>query len=169
MASPSNETTSKQCYLGGQDRYTAIYVTFNAAVCVVGLFGNLLVILSVVKFKTLRTTANRFIVSLSIADLLVCICIPYYVSFYFDVPYACEKYPCLIRYTTALYATIVSVLSLVGVAVDRYLAVVHALEYHQLMYRRWVWISIVGIYAYVAAIIFPIFGVSMLFIGIRQD
>lgn len=145
------------CVLGGRDEFTPFYVTVDSVIDVMGLFGNLLVVASVIKYKSLCTTTNLFVVSLAVSDLLVCLSIPYYITFYFDVPYMCDKYPCIVRYAITLYSMIVSVLTLIGVAVDRYLAVVHALTYNRLICGRWVTFSIFGIYIYVALLIFPIF------------
>lgn len=66
--------------------------------------------------------------ALAVADLLVGFNIPFYISFYFEVPYKCNQLICLIRYVIALYVTVLSVLLLIGVAVDRYLSIVHPLR-----------------------------------------
>ena len=82
---------------------------------------------------TLHTANNLFVVALAAADLLVGFNIPFYISFYFDVSYKCNVNLCLIRYSLALYVTVLSVLLLVGVAVDRYLSIVFPLKYHNIM------------------------------------
>ncbi|XP_038044996.1 melatonin receptor type 1B-A-like [Patiria miniata] len=54
-----------------------IVATMFLIAFVVGTIGNSLVILAVLLSKKLRTTTNAFVVSLSIADLLTCLVIPW--------------------------------------------------------------------------------------------
>ena len=42
-------------------------------------------------------THNLFVAALALSDLLVGINIPFYISFYFDLPYRCNKVACLAR------------------------------------------------------------------------
>ena len=73
--------------------------------------SGLLVIIAVVKFSVLRKPAtNHFVIALAIADLAVGLNIPFYVSFYFDVPYVCDPQICLGRYFIALWSTVTSML-----------------------------------------------------------
>ncbi|XP_041370960.1 cholecystokinin receptor type A-like [Gigantopelta aegis] len=52
--------------------YISIYVAiFNCVVFVVGIIGNVLVIQAVLRLKVMRTRMNYFLMSLSVADLLV--------------------------------------------------------------------------------------------------
>ncbi|CAG5134632.1 unnamed protein product, partial [Candidula unifasciata] len=52
--------------------YVTIYVTiFNVAIFLVGVIGNILVIVVVAKVKDMRTSINLYLVNLSVADLLV--------------------------------------------------------------------------------------------------
>ena len=55
---------------GGGHRYWALVLLVIPALTV---FGNVLVVLSVVKEKSLRSITNYFIVSLAIADIMVAI------------------------------------------------------------------------------------------------
>ena len=49
----------------------------NLMVAVLGIFGNLLVIVSVITSRKLRTANNALILNLAISDLTVCMCIPW--------------------------------------------------------------------------------------------
>ncbi|GFO44702.1 orexin receptor type 2-like, partial [Plakobranchus ocellatus] len=52
--------------------YVTIYVTiFNIIIFVVGIIGNILVILVVSRVKDMRTSINLYLTNLSVADLLV--------------------------------------------------------------------------------------------------
>ncbi|KAK7109378.1 hypothetical protein V1264_013428 [Littorina saxatilis] len=77
--------TSCQCYQGNQTSnetvpdmslpsYLFVYVTVTSAIIfLAGVFGNLLVIFVVVRMHSMRTRMNYFLVSLSVADLMVLI------------------------------------------------------------------------------------------------
>ena len=51
---------------------TILKVTLLTPIIICGVIGNLLVCISVFKFRNLRIVANYFIVSLAVADLAVC-------------------------------------------------------------------------------------------------
>lgn len=53
-------------------RYLYVYATFlNVVIFVVGVVGNLMVILVITCMRSMRTRMNYFLLSLSIADVLV--------------------------------------------------------------------------------------------------
>jgi len=45
----------------------------------------------------LHTANNLFVAALAVADFLVGLNIPFYVTFYFDMPYKCDRTVCAIR------------------------------------------------------------------------
>ena len=99
------------CGLGGLDALTPFLVPLNVLIAILAIGGNLLVIIAVVKFSVLRRPAtNHFVIALAIADLAVGLNIPFYVSFYFDVPYVYDPQICLGRYFIALWSTVTSML-----------------------------------------------------------
>lgn len=103
------------------------------------LVGNLLVIISLVKFKfRFRNVTNLFIGSLSSADCLVAVLtLPMYVAFYFDGErLARNKFLCLSKYSSVVCSMSASLTSLVAIAVDRYIAIIHPLKYTVLMTRK---------------------------------
>ena len=76
---------------------------------------------------------NLFVAALAVSDLLVALNIPFYVSFYFDVSFKCDRSLCVARYAIAIFVTVLSVVLLLGVALDRYLGVIHPLKHHRIM------------------------------------
>lgn len=120
----------------------------QCTLAVVALLGNLLVIVSVCRCPRLRTITNYFVLSLACADLLVALNVPFYDAFYFFEDLSCHRRLCMLRYWFATYSTACSSFSHLGVAVDRYVSVVHGISYHRLMRYRlavgyivFVWIS----------------------------
>ncbi|KAK8773290.1 somatostatin receptor type 4-like [Amblyomma americanum] len=121
-------------------KYNASSIIWVSAVqcslAVVALLGNLLVILSVCRCARLRTITNYFVLSLACADLLVALNVPFYDAFYFIERMSCRRRLCLLRYWFATYSTACSTFSHLGVAVDRYVSVVHGISYYRLMRYR---------------------------------
>lgn len=132
-------TQSDDCQLMGEhfDTATGVIVSCTLIISLVATVGNLLVIVAVCRFSVLRTPTNHFVAALALADLLVGLNIPFYVSFYFDVPYyACHPTFCQIKTFVAMWTTLSSFLLLIFVAVDRYVSIVHPLIYPQLVNGR---------------------------------
>ncbi|XP_043218137.1 adenosine receptor A2b-like isoform X2 [Amphibalanus amphitrite] len=145
---PPTEPAPSNCSLGGYTAMTPYVVTLDAIVCVAAVSGNLLVMVAVARFRSLRTTTNTFVVALAGADLLAALSVPYYISFYFDVSYRCEEGPCLARYFVTNATNTMSILLLVVVSVDRFVAVKLPLRYPALMSRRRALSLVVIIYVY---------------------
>ncbi|XP_041481846.1 rhodopsin, GQ-coupled-like [Lytechinus variegatus] len=57
-------------------RHRTIVAVIWCIVAAIGLFGNALVVVSVVVDKKLQTTTNILVVNLAIADFLTCLCLP---------------------------------------------------------------------------------------------
>lgn len=131
------ESNSCQVMVEHFDMATGVIVSCNLLISLLATLGNLLVIVAVVRFSVLRTPTNHFVAALALADLLVGLNIPFYVSFYFDVPYyTCHPTYCQIKNFVAMWTTLSSFLLLIGVAVDRYVSIVHPLSYPRLVSRR---------------------------------
>ncbi len=117
---------------------------------VLAIGGNLLMIVSVAKFSVMRRPAtNQLVTALAVSDLCVGLNLPFYVSFYFDVPYVCHPYACLGRYFVALWSTMSSMLLMIAVAVDRYVSIAHPFRYPLIMSRRVSLTLIAAIYVHV--------------------
>lgn len=95
----------------------------------VGIVGNLLVLLTILLQKQMRNTTNILILNLAIADLgLILLCVPFtglnYVS---SIWYFGDIWCRIVQYTSNVTAY-VSILLLVSMSVDRYLAIVQSFK-----------------------------------------
>ncbi|XP_067681520.1 adenosine receptor A2b-like [Haliotis asinina] len=97
--------------------------------------GNALVIMAIITTPKLQIPTNFFILSLAVADLLVGVfVIPLYSLYYLEVRFAIDnKYLCLIRYASVISSCGGSLLNLVCISVDRYIAVIYPLRYQALV------------------------------------
>ena len=121
----------------------------SIALSPVTIVGNLLVHISMYKFRNLRTVTNMFIGSLALADcFLGFVVLPFYALFYIDRTFARYKYLCLLKYSTVLASMSGSLYSLVAISVDRYIAILHPLTYPIIMTRKKAKIIISGIWIY---------------------
>ncbi|XP_070539722.1 QRFP-like peptide receptor [Ptychodera flava] len=108
----------------------AVVTLFYVVIFIFGVLGNILVIFVVCRNSDMRTSTNYFLVNLSVADLLVLvICMPvalletYIIDIWVLGEVMCKLVPFL-EHTTAQ----TSVLTLVAIAVERYVAFCHPLK-----------------------------------------
>ncbi|XP_056301269.1 trace amine-associated receptor 13c-like [Danio aesculapii] len=102
--------------------YVILYVA-AAAVALLTVCGNLLVIISVSHFKQLHTPANILILSLAVSDLLVGVFVmPFHLSWVIESCWISGPAMCLIFSFVTFQATCVSVHTVALIAVDRFLA-----------------------------------------------
>uniref|UniRef100_A0A8R1I160 G_PROTEIN_RECEP_F1_2 domain-containing protein n=1 Tax=Caenorhabditis japonica TaxID=281687 RepID=A0A8R1I160_CAEJA len=104
----------------------AILATIYTIIVVVGCSGNLLVVMSVVRFKALQSVRNMFIVSLSVSDIFVAIVSgsvtpisAFSKVWLFGAP-LCHLLP-LLQGTALSFST----LTLTAIAIDRYILICH--------------------------------------------
>uniref|UniRef100_A0A8C1QXM1 Trace amine-associated receptor 13c-like n=1 Tax=Cyprinus carpio TaxID=7962 RepID=A0A8C1QXM1_CYPCA len=104
----------------------SVYVILYAAAAAVSLltvFGNLLVIISVSHFKQLHTPANILILSLAVSDLLVGLFVmPLHLSWVIESCWISGPVMCSVLKIVNCQATSVSVHTVALIAVDRFLA-----------------------------------------------
>ncbi|XP_072030110.1 uncharacterized protein [Amphiura filiformis] len=98
---------------------------------IVGVVGNLLVCIAVWKAPKLRKVVNYFIVSLAVADLLVCtIVLPLAIHQEFhDIKWALARWVCRMWVTLDVCLSTASIYNLCLVSTDRYLAVAKPNQY----------------------------------------
>ena len=106
-----------------------IVPTIFGVIVLLGLLGNLLVILVVVSDKHMRNTTNILILSLAVADLLfIVFCVPFTAASYAMPVWPFGNVWCKVMQYMTYVCAYASVYTLVLMSLDRYLAVVHAIR-----------------------------------------
>lgn len=99
---------------------------------VVTVFGNILVIMSVVQYPPLRSVPNIFIVSLAVADLMVAIgVLPLNVVYNVTGVWLFGGVVCKLWLTCDVLCCTASILNLCAIALDRYRAITQPIAYAQ--------------------------------------
>ncbi|KAJ0176317.1 hypothetical protein K1T71_008491 [Dendrolimus kikuchii] len=121
------------------------------------LFGNVLVIMSVVRERTLQTVTNYFIVSLAVADLLVAVVVmPFGVYYLVHGSWGLPAFVCDVYIAMDVTSSTSSIFNLVAISVDRYIAVTQPIKYAKHKNNRRVWFTIVLVWLISATIGAPI-------------
>ncbi|XP_006823064.1 adenosine receptor A2a-like [Saccoglossus kowalevskii] len=108
------------------------YLVTEITIAVLAVFGNGLVMWVIFKYKRMQTITNLFILSLAVADFLVgLLAIPFAIMTSRGIPSNFQG--CLFMLSFLLWLCTSSTYSLIGVSVDRYLAIAHSLRYHTIM------------------------------------
>nr|AAA40680.1 adenosine receptor [Rattus norvegicus] len=129
----ANNTTTSALWL------QITYVTMEAAIGLCAVVGNMLVIWVVKLNRTLRTTTFYFIVSLALADIAVgVLVIPLAIAVSLEVQM--HFYACLFMSCVLLVFTHASIMSLLAIAVDRYLRVKLTVRYRTVTTQRRIWL-----------------------------
>lgn len=123
------------------------------------IFGNLLVIVSVMRHRKLRIITNYFVVSLAFADMLVAIvAMTFNASVQLTGHWAFGDFMCDVWNSFDVYFSTASILHLCCISVDRYYAIVKPLKYPINMTKKVVAIMILNTWLSPAVISFvPIF------------
>uniref|UniRef100_UPI00358E5CDC prolactin-releasing peptide receptor-like n=1 Tax=Myxine glutinosa TaxID=7769 RepID=UPI00358E5CDC len=108
----------------------SVFLPLYAFLTTVGVAGNSLLVAVLVRSRHLRTTTNFLLGNLALSDLLMCVtCVPISAAYAFEPcgwmygPVLC--YLVAIVQPTTVY---VSVLSLMTIAIDRYVVVAHPIQ-----------------------------------------
>ncbi|XP_069488820.1 adenosine receptor A3-like [Ambystoma mexicanum] len=136
----------------------AVYITIESIIAVFAVIGNVLVIWAVMLMPGFQNTTFYFIVSLSVADVAVgflvtplAIVVSLQVQIHF---YACLFMCCLL-----IIFTHVSIMSLLAIAIDRYLRIKIPTRYRFVVTQRRIWLA-VGVCWLVSSLmgLLPMFG-----------
>ncbi|XP_043823952.1 C-C chemokine receptor type 1-like [Dromiciops gliroides] len=95
-------------------------------VFIIGLLGNAMVVLILVKYKRLKTMTNIYLLNLAISDLLFLITLPFWIHYEWHRNWVFGNIMCKLLsglYYMGLYSEIFFIILL---TIDRYLAIVHA-------------------------------------------
>uniref|UniRef100_A0A3Q3IK83 G-protein coupled receptors family 1 profile domain-containing protein n=1 Tax=Monopterus albus TaxID=43700 RepID=A0A3Q3IK83_MONAL len=98
-----------------------LYITTELIIAVLAIIGNFLVCLAITRNKKLRTVTNYFLVSLAVSDILV----------------GLVAIPCAMLTDLELFVLLQSsILSLLAVAAERYMAILLPFQYQHVMSPR---------------------------------
>lgn len=130
-----------------------------AGIIVASIFGNLLVIISVMRHRKLRVITNYFVVSLAFADMLVAMfAMTFNASVQIFGSWLFGYFMCDVWNSLDVYFSTASILHLCCISVDRYYAIVRPLKYPISMTKGVVALMICGTWISPAVISFlPIF------------
>uniref|UniRef100_A0A8K9XZ80 G-protein coupled receptors family 1 profile domain-containing protein n=1 Tax=Oncorhynchus mykiss TaxID=8022 RepID=A0A8K9XZ80_ONCMY len=121
--------------LGQRKEYDYNYfaLVLGVPLILIIILGNVLVCLSVLTERSLKTATNYFIISLSVADLLLAVLVlPLYVySEFLGGTWTLSTYICDALMTMDVMLCTASILNLCAISVDRYIAVVVPLKYNR--------------------------------------
>lgn len=118
-----------------------IYITVESLIGLCAIVGNVFVI-GVIKLNpSLRTTTFYFIISLALADVAVGVLVmPLAVVVSLGI--VIGFYPCLLMTCLLLIFTHASIMSLLAIAVDRYLRVKLTVRYRRVTTQRRIWLAL---------------------------
>ncbi|XP_029989154.1 LOW QUALITY PROTEIN: adenosine receptor A1-like [Sphaeramia orbicularis] len=138
----------------GEVMYTVVEVLIAISCCV----GNMLVILSLWISKNIQQPTYCLIVSLAVADFLVgCVAIP--MAVIVDRRVNTSFSACLFLSCVVILLTLVSVLTLTAIAVDRFLRVYIPLRYKRTVTQRLSWFVVAACWLIALPLSFtPMFG-----------
>uniref|UniRef100_A0A7N8X3A2 Dopamine receptor D4 related sequence n=1 Tax=Mastacembelus armatus TaxID=205130 RepID=A0A7N8X3A2_9TELE len=113
--------------------YNYLALVLGVPLILIIILGNVLVCLSVLTERSLKTATNYFIISLAVADLLLAVLVlPLYVySEFLGGVWTLSTYICDALMTMDVMLCTASILNLCAISVDRYIAVVVPLKYNR--------------------------------------
>ncbi|XP_064177515.1 C-C chemokine receptor type 7 [Anguilla rostrata] len=100
-----------------------------SVICVVGLVGNLLVMLTYVYFKQLKTMTDVYLLNLAAADLLFVLTLPFWAANCLD-KWVLGLFLCKAMYSIYKISFFSGMLLLTCISVDRYFAITRAIKAH---------------------------------------
>ncbi|XP_065212879.1 dopamine D2-like receptor isoform X2 [Planococcus citri] len=152
-----NKNSSLNQTVFGEEANRNYWALLLFIIPIVTIFGNVLVILSVYRERTLQSVTNYFIVSLALADLLVAIgAMPFAVYALLNGKWGLPAFVCDFYIATDVTCSTSSILNLVAISIDRYIAVTKPIKYAKHKNNRRAWLTIVFVWALSAAIGSPI-------------
>ncbi|XP_077191010.1 adenosine receptor A3 [Paroedura picta] len=141
-----------------EDTLLIVYIAIEALTAVLATLGNALVIWVVKLIPANQNTTFYFIVSLALADIAVGILvIP--LAIVVSLGITMHFYACLLVCSLLMVFSHASILSLMAIAIDRYLRVKLPTQYRTIVTRRRIWMAL-GICWFISLLVglMPMFG-----------
>ena len=91
--------------------------------CIIGVLGNIFVIVAIIRFKVFHTPSYFILISLSAADLLSLLAIPLELVMHLTTDGAAYAYGCYIIWYTSVLGAYMNVNTICVTSVDRFIAV----------------------------------------------
>ncbi|KAL3068464.1 hypothetical protein niasHT_030755 [Heterodera trifolii] len=134
------------------------YALALAFVPLMTIFGNALVILAVCRDKSLRNVTNLLIMSLAISDLLVALCVMFFAVYYEWNSFVWDLGPtlCNLYIGADVACSTASILNLLAISLDRYIAISHPLAYCQIGTNSRAYVSIALVWAVSISVAIPL-------------
>lgn len=96
--------------------------------------GNVMTIMAVTMCRNLKKrVSNKCILNLAVSDLTVGLTLPYHIAFYLNAKLRNEKETCIMKFALIILACSASIVNVIIVAVDRYIAILYPLHYTKYM------------------------------------
>lgn len=110
----------------GENKWKTIVITLYAVVIIFGFFANLLVVVVIIRYKQLHTVTNIFICYLAIADVALCVFnLPLQLHYQLSNNWMFGRVLCYVALPTFGVPLFSSSLSILMIAVDRYMLIVY--------------------------------------------
>uniref|UniRef100_H2LBI9 Chemokine (C-C motif) receptor 7 n=2 Tax=Oryzias latipes TaxID=8090 RepID=H2LBI9_ORYLA len=129
--------------------------TLFSIICLLGVAGNLLVILTVFHFKRLKTMTDVYLLNLSFADLLFALSLPFWAASSM-AEWVLGQMVCKSMYTIYKVSFYSSMLFLCLISIDRYFAIAKAVSSHRHRTEAAFYSKVSSTVVWVMALIFSI-------------
>ncbi|KXJ28064.1 octopamine receptor [Exaiptasia diaphana] len=141
--------------------FTITGLTCMGTIVVLSVSGNSLVCFVIARFSRLRTISNYLVFSLAVSDMMVALSVlPFDIIYWVYFPsWPLGGYVCNLWNSSFFVFLTASVLNLLAICTDRFVAVVFALRYKDIMNTQIVKVIIAAIWAYsfsIGAILFAV-------------
>lgn len=156
MGLAKNATTAAQSH---SNNYWALILLLFP---ILAIFGNMLVVLSVIREKNLHTVTNYLVVSLASSDLFVAaVVMPIAVYALVSKKWSLPLALCDLWIATDVFGSTASIYNLVAIAVDRFIAVIQPLKYAQHKKSNRIYYMIGVVYLISITVAIPMAGLNL--------